>query len=130
MICSLLMSGDMYKKILFQGEALKIVSYIKIVSQSKSRTNKVKSGFTGAYSTCTPSTSSTNIPEKEALAGFADEIDDLDIEEMDINWQIAMIAIRMKKFYEKIGRRVRVDGKVPVGFDKKKLECFNCHNTG
>ncbi|GJR83532.1 ribonuclease H-like domain-containing protein [Tanacetum coccineum] len=96
--------------------------------------------------------SSTNIPEKEVLAGFADEviyslfakqsedwdllhedleqIDDLDIEEMDINWQIAMIAIRMKKFYKKTGRRVRVDGKTPVGFDKKKLECFNCHNTG
>ncbi|GKA18930.1 hypothetical protein Tco_0698845 [Tanacetum coccineum] len=118
----------------------------------KSSTNKVKSGFTGAYSTCTPSTSSTNIPEKEVLASFADEviyslfakqsedwdllhedleqINDVDIEEMDINWQIAMIAIRMKKFYKKTGRRVRVDGKTPVGFDKKKLECFNCHNTG
>ncbi|GKF29367.1 ribonuclease H-like domain-containing protein [Tanacetum coccineum] len=59
-----------------------------------------------------------------------EQIDDLDIEEMDINWQIAMIAIRMKKFYKKTGRRVRVDGKTPVGFDKKKLECFNCHNTG
>ncbi|GJT21550.1 putative ribonuclease H-like domain-containing protein [Tanacetum coccineum] len=84
---------------------------------------------------------------KEVMAGFADEviyslfakqsedwdllhedleqIDDLDIEEMDINWQIAMIAIQMKKFYKKTGRRVRVDGKTPVGFDKKKLECFN-----
>ncbi|GKF77193.1 hypothetical protein Tco_0229663, partial [Tanacetum coccineum] len=103
---------------------------VAFVSQSKSSTNKVKSGFTGAYSTCTPSTSSTNIPEKEVLAGFADEviyslfakqsedwdllhedleqIDDVDIEEMDINWQIAMIVIRMKKFYKKTGRRVRV----------------------
>ncbi|GJS53482.1 hypothetical protein Tco_0626844 [Tanacetum coccineum] len=35
---------------------------VAFVSQSKSSTNKVKSGFTGAYSTCTPSTSSTNIP--------------------------------------------------------------------
>ncbi|GJR48224.1 putative ribonuclease H-like domain-containing protein [Tanacetum coccineum] len=86
------------------------------IDDFKSNTNKVKSGFTGAYSTCTPSTSSTNISEKEVLAGFADEI--------------AMIAIRMKKFYKKTGRRVRVDGKTPVGFDKKKLECFNCHNTG
>ncbi|GJT80746.1 ribonuclease H-like domain-containing protein [Tanacetum coccineum] len=125
---------------------------VAFISQSKSSTNKVKSGFSGAYSSCTPSTSSTNIPEKEVLAGFADEviyslfakqtedldllhedleqIDDVDIEEMDINWQIAMIAIRMKKFYKKTGRRVRVDGKTPVGFDKKKLECFNCHNTG
>ncbi|GKC05026.1 ribonuclease H-like domain-containing protein [Tanacetum coccineum] len=59
-----------------------------------------------------------------------EQIDDVDIEEMDINWQIIMIAIRMKKFYKKTGRRVCVDGKTPVGFDKKKLECFNCHNTG
>ncbi|GKC03836.1 hypothetical protein Tco_0995446 [Tanacetum coccineum] len=43
-----------------------------------------------------------------------EQIDDVDIEEMDINWQIAMIAIRMKKFYKKTGRRVRVDGKTPM----------------
>ncbi|GJW34854.1 ribonuclease H-like domain-containing protein, partial [Tanacetum coccineum] len=41
-----------------------------------------------------------------------------------------MIAIRIKKFYKKTGRRVHVDGKTPVGFDKKKLECFHYHNTG
>ncbi|GJT40292.1 ribonuclease H-like domain-containing protein [Tanacetum coccineum] len=124
---------------------------VAFVSHSKSSTNKVKSGHTGAYSTCTP-TSSNNFQEREVPAGFADEviyslfakqsedldllhedleqIDDIDIEEMDINWQIAMIAIRMKKFYKKTGRRVRIDGNKPVGFDKKKLECFKCHNTG
>ncbi|GJY60376.1 putative ribonuclease H-like domain-containing protein [Tanacetum coccineum] len=47
---------------------------VAFVSQSKSSTNKVMSGFTGAYSTCTPSTSSTNTSEKEVLAGFADEV--------------------------------------------------------
>ncbi|GJZ40716.1 putative reverse transcriptase domain-containing protein [Tanacetum coccineum] len=40
-----------------------------------------------------------------------------------------MIAIRMKKFYKKTRRRVWIDGNKPVGFDKKKLECFKCHNT-
>ncbi|GJZ71523.1 hypothetical protein Tco_0635374 [Tanacetum coccineum] len=119
---------------------------VAFVSHSKSSTNKVKSGHTGAYSTYTPSTSSNNILEREVPVGFADEviyslfvkqsedldllhedleqIDDLDIEEMDINWQIAMIAIRMKKFYKKTRRRVRIDGNKPVGFDKKKLELF------
>ncbi|GKF44012.1 ribonuclease H-like domain-containing protein, partial [Tanacetum coccineum] len=119
-------------------------------SHSKSGTNKVKSGHTVAYSTCTP-TSSNNIQEREVPASFADEviyslfskqsedldllhedleqIDDVDIEEMDINWLIAMIAIRMK-FYKKTRRRVRIDGNKPIGFDKKKLECFKCHNTG
>ncbi|GJQ92966.1 hypothetical protein Tco_0004105 [Tanacetum coccineum] len=47
---------------------------VAFVSQSKSSTNKVKFGFTSAYSSCTPSTSSYIIPEKEALAGFADEV--------------------------------------------------------
>ncbi|GJX04294.1 ribonuclease H-like domain-containing protein [Tanacetum coccineum] len=128
------------------------VAFVSHVSHSKSGTNKVKSGHTGAYSTYTPSTSSNNILEREVPAGFADEviyslfakqsedldllhedleqIDDMDIEEMDINWQIAMIAIRMKKFYKKTGRRVRIDGNKHVGFDKKKLECFKCHNIG
>ncbi|GJU79813.1 hypothetical protein Tco_1282178 [Tanacetum coccineum] len=78
-----------------------------------SSTNKVKSGHTGAYSTYTPSTSSNNIPEREVPAGFADEviyitlcqhnqkswtclhedlehIDDLDIEELDLNFRLAM----------------------------------------
>ncbi|GJS58217.1 hypothetical protein Tco_0653001 [Tanacetum coccineum] len=39
----------------------------------KSITNKVKYGYSGAYSTYTP-TSSNNIPEREVLAGFADEV--------------------------------------------------------
>ncbi|GJT49778.1 hypothetical protein Tco_0975935 [Tanacetum coccineum] len=99
---------------------------VAFVSHNKSSTNKVKSGHTGAYSTYTP-TSSNNIQEREVPAGFADEviyslfakqsedldllhedleqIDDVDIEEMDINWQIAMIAIRMKKFYKKTGSK-------------------------
>ncbi|GKD56431.1 hypothetical protein Tco_1289818, partial [Tanacetum coccineum] len=44
------------------------------IDDFKSSTNKVKSGFFGAYSSCTPFTSSTNVPEKEVLAGFADEV--------------------------------------------------------
>ncbi|GJW52684.1 retrovirus-related pol polyprotein from transposon TNT 1-94 [Tanacetum coccineum] len=142
---------EMRCKFKIESEIEFVIESKLFVSHSKSNTNKVKSGHTGAYSTYTP-TSSNNIQEREVPAGFADEviyslfakqsedldllhedleqIDDVDIEEMDINWQIAMIAIRMKKFYKKTGRRVRIDGNKPVGFDKKKLECFKCHNTG
>ncbi|GKA40187.1 ribonuclease H-like domain-containing protein [Tanacetum coccineum] len=125
---------------------------VAFVSHNKCSTNKVKSGHIGAYSTYTPSTSSNNIPEREVPVGFANEviysffakqskdldllhedleqIYDMDIKEIDINWKIAMIAIRMKKFYKKTRRRARINGNKPVGFDKKKLECFKCHNTG
>ncbi|GKB35642.1 xylulose kinase-1 [Tanacetum coccineum] len=47
-----------------------------------------------------------------------------------IKTRLLMTAIKIKKFYKKTGRRPRVDGKMHVAFDKRKVECFNCHNTG
>ncbi|GJT62981.1 ribonuclease H-like domain-containing protein [Tanacetum coccineum] len=58
------------------------------------------------------------------------EIHEYDLEEMDLKWQVAMISMRMKKFYKKTGRKLQFDAKEPVGFDKTKVECYNCHKTG
>ncbi|GKE27787.1 ribonuclease H-like domain-containing protein [Tanacetum coccineum] len=49
---------------------------------------------------------------------------------MDLKWQVAMISMRLKKFYKKTGRKLHFDAKEPVGFDKTKVECCNCHQTG
>ncbi|GJT78765.1 ribonuclease H-like domain-containing protein [Tanacetum coccineum] len=81
-------------------------------------------------STSKSSASAQNAAFVSHSKSITNKIYDMDIEEMDINWQIAMNAILMKKFYKKTGRRVQIDGNKPVGFDKKKLECFKCHNTG
>ncbi|GKA25202.1 ribonuclease H-like domain-containing protein [Tanacetum coccineum] len=54
---------------------------------------------------------------------------EFDLEEMDLKWQVAMISMRMKKFYKKTGRKLQFDAKEPVGFDKTKVECYNCHKT-
>ncbi|GJV17797.1 putative ribonuclease H-like domain-containing protein [Tanacetum coccineum] len=43
---------------------------------------------------------------------------------------VAMISMRMKKFYKKTGRKLQFDAKKPIGFDKTKVECYNCHKTG
>ncbi|GJZ37097.1 ribonuclease H-like domain-containing protein [Tanacetum coccineum] len=59
-----------------------------------------------------------------------EQLDEFDLEEMDLKWQVAMISIRLKKFYKKTGRKLQFDAKEPVGFDKTKVECFNCHKTG
>nr|GEU60640.1 ribonuclease H-like domain-containing protein [Tanacetum cinerariifolium] len=40
-----------------------------------------------------------------------------------------MISTRLKMFYKKKGRKLHFDAKEPVGFDKNKVECFNCYNT-
>ncbi|GJU63506.1 ribonuclease H-like domain-containing protein [Tanacetum coccineum] len=57
------------------------------------------------------------------------QVDEFDLEEIDLKWQVAMISMRMKKFYKKTGRKLQFDAKEPVGFDKTNVKCFNCHKT-
>ncbi|GJT78107.1 ribonuclease H-like domain-containing protein [Tanacetum coccineum] len=59
-----------------------------------------------------------------------EQIDHDDLEEMDLKWQVAMLFMRVKRFYKKTGRKLIFNGKEPVGFDKTKVKCFNCHRRG
>nr|GEY00627.1 hypothetical protein [Tanacetum cinerariifolium] len=59
-----------------------------------------------------------------------EQIDQDDLEEMDLKWQVAMLSMKVKRFYKKTERKLEFNGKEPVGFDKTKVECFNCHKRG
>ncbi|GJY56345.1 phospholipase-like protein [Tanacetum coccineum] len=50
-----------------------------------------------------------------------EQVDEFDLKEMDLKWQVAMISMRLKKFYKKTGRRLQFDAKEPVGFIKTKF---------
>ncbi|GJZ50130.1 ribonuclease H-like domain-containing protein [Tanacetum coccineum] len=41
-----------------------------------------------------------------------------------------MLTTRVKRFLKKIGRNLNFNGKETVGFDKIKVECYNCHRRG
>ncbi|GKB39878.1 putative ribonuclease H-like domain-containing protein [Tanacetum coccineum] len=53
-----------------------------------------------------------------------------DLEEMDLKWQVVMLTMRVKRFLKKTGRNLNFNGKETVGFDKTKVECYNCHKRG
>ncbi|GKF94675.1 retrotransposon protein, putative, ty3-gypsy subclass, partial [Tanacetum coccineum] len=53
-----------------------------------------------------------------------------DLEEMDLRWQMAMLIIRVRRFLKKTGRKFSVNGTKTIGFDKSKVECYNCHKRG
>nr|GFB70170.1 hypothetical protein [Tanacetum cinerariifolium] len=55
------------------------------------------------------------------------QIDADDLEEMDLKWQMAMMTIRARKFLQKTGRNLGVNGPTSMGFDMAKVECYNCH---
>ncbi|GJX58349.1 hypothetical protein Tco_0289739 [Tanacetum coccineum] len=50
-----------------------------------------------------------------------------DIEEMDLRWQMAMLTMRARRFLKNIGRKLTVNGNETIGFDKSKVESYNCH---
>ncbi|GJV99870.1 ribonuclease H-like domain-containing protein [Tanacetum coccineum] len=78
-------------------------------------------------------TSSTNdVSTAYGVSNSSDlkQLDEFDFEEMDLKWQVAIISMRMKKFYKKTGRKLQFDAKKLVGFDKTKFVCYSCHKTG
>ncbi|GKB40330.1 ribonuclease H-like domain-containing protein [Tanacetum coccineum] len=50
-----------------------------------------------------------------------------DIEEIDLRWQMAMLTMRARRFLKNTGRKLTVNGNETIGFDKSKVECYNCH---
>ncbi|GJV87371.1 putative ribonuclease H-like domain-containing protein [Tanacetum coccineum] len=59
-----------------------------------------------------------------------EHIDVDDLEEMDLKWQVAMLTMRVKRFIKKTGRKLDLNGKETVSFDRTKVECYNCRRRG
>ncbi|GJT50918.1 putative ribonuclease H-like domain-containing protein [Tanacetum coccineum] len=53
-----------------------------------------------------------------------------DLEEMDLRWQMAMLTMRARRFLKNTRRKFSVNGTETIGFDKSKVECYNCHKKG
>ncbi|GKF33524.1 putative ribonuclease H-like domain-containing protein [Tanacetum coccineum] len=59
-----------------------------------------------------------------------EQIHDDHLEEMDLKWNMALLSMRARKFYQRTGRKIIIDGNSTAGYDKSKVECFNCHKMG
>nr|GEV53557.1 hypothetical protein [Tanacetum cinerariifolium] len=89
----------------------------EIKGQSNSSSNSQNVAFVSS-----DNTSSTN-----DAVNTAHDIDTDDLEEIDLKWQVAMLTMRVNRFIKKTRRNLNFNGKETVGFDKKKVECYNCH---
>ncbi|GJU73629.1 putative ribonuclease H-like domain-containing protein [Tanacetum coccineum] len=43
---------------------------------------------------------------------------------------MAMMTMRARRFLKNTGRKLTINGNESVGFDKYKVECYNCHKKG
>nr|GEW20317.1 hypothetical protein [Tanacetum cinerariifolium] len=86
-----------------------------VSSNKKSSTNEADT---------TASEVSTNHTQEDL-----EQINPNDLDEMDLHWEMAMLTTRARRFMKKIGRNLDMN-RQRIGFDKSKVECFNCHNNG
>ena len=59
-----------------------------------------------------------------------EQVDPLDLEEMNLKWQVAMITLNIKRFESKSGRKFGFGGRDPARFDRKKVKCYTCNQIG
>ncbi|GKF17549.1 ribonuclease H-like domain-containing protein [Tanacetum coccineum] len=110
----------------------------KIKVQSSSSSNSQNVAFVSLENTrstneavnTTHEVSTASSQGQASSSTYSDDIDTDDLEVMDLKWQVAMLTMRVKRFLKKTGMNLNFIGKETVGFDKTKVECYNCHKRG
>ncbi|GKG29636.1 ribonuclease H-like domain-containing protein, partial [Tanacetum coccineum] len=49
---------------------------------------------------------------------------------MDLKWQLALLSMKARKFYQRTGKKIIIIGSDTACYDKIKVECLNCHSMG
>ncbi|GKB36320.1 ribonuclease H-like domain-containing protein [Tanacetum coccineum] len=59
-----------------------------------------------------------------------EQIHEDDLEAMDLKWQLSLLSVRAKKYYQRTGKKIFINGNDIARYDKSKVECYNCHKLG
>ncbi|GJV78715.1 putative ribonuclease H-like domain-containing protein [Tanacetum coccineum] len=103
----------------------------KVKETSSSTTNSHNVAFMSSSST-NSATKAVNTAQGVNTASTQDlqQIYPDDLEEMDLRWNIVILTMRARRFLKNIGRKLDMDNKERIGFDKFKVECFNYYKIG
>ncbi|GKA12595.1 ribonuclease H-like domain-containing protein [Tanacetum coccineum] len=59
-----------------------------------------------------------------------EQIHEDDLEAMDLKWQLSLLSMKAKRYYQSKGKKIFINANDIAGYDKSKVECFNCHKMG
>ncbi|GJT23365.1 putative reverse transcriptase domain-containing protein [Tanacetum coccineum] len=112
----------------------------KIVKQKVKKSIDTSSGAQNLAFMTASSTSSTNdantaspqvstaSPNVNTASPQQNHEDDL--EAMDLKWQLSLLSMRAKRYYQRTGKKIFINANDTAGYDKSKVECFNCQSMG
>nr|GEY61505.1 putative ribonuclease H-like domain-containing protein [Tanacetum cinerariifolium] len=71
-----------------------------------------------------------NEPTQQLAYEDFKQVDQLEMEELDIKWQMDMLSLRINKFQKKVGRKINFNNKDSARFDRRKARCYNYLQLG
>ncbi|GJT84654.1 ribonuclease H-like domain-containing protein [Tanacetum coccineum] len=99
-------------------------------SQNTQNVAFVSSNITGSTNEAINTAHSVFAANSKANTSTLPNVDSLSDAEIDLKWQMAMLTMRARRFLKKTGRNLGVNGIDTIGFNKTKVECYNCHRRG
>nr|GEY11089.1 hypothetical protein [Tanacetum cinerariifolium] len=60
----------------------------------------------------------------------ASPLPNVDSLKMDLRWHMAMLTMRARRFLQKTGKNLGINGPTSMRFDMSKVECYNFHKKG
>nr|GEW39513.1 hypothetical protein [Tanacetum cinerariifolium] len=95
------------------------------VSTASTRDNTAKLSDATVYSFLASQPNGSQLVHEDLV-----QIHEDDLEEMDLKWQLALLSMRTRKFFQKTGKNITINESNTVGYHKSKVKCFNCHKLG
>ncbi|GJZ81599.1 putative ribonuclease H-like domain-containing protein [Tanacetum coccineum] len=59
-----------------------------------------------------------------------EQIHEDDLKAMDLKWELSLLSMRAKRYFQRTGKNIFINANDTDGYDKSKVECFNCHKMG
>ncbi|GJZ35117.1 retrovirus-related pol polyprotein from transposon TNT 1-94 [Tanacetum coccineum] len=95
------------------------------VSSSNNNTSNTNEAVNTTHRVSTASTQ-VNVANSTNIDNLSNAVI-YDMEEIDLRWQMAMLTTKERRFFKDTRRKLTVNGNETIGFDKSKVECYNCH---
>ncbi|GKD41068.1 hypothetical protein Tco_1261275, partial [Tanacetum coccineum] len=108
----------------------------KIVEQKVKKTVDTSSDVQNLAFMTAPNSNSTNDPNtassqvSAASPSDLEQIHEDDLEAMDLKWQLSLLSVRAKKYYQRTGTKIFINRNDIAGYDKSKVECYNYQKLG
>ncbi|GJX80473.1 uncharacterized mitochondrial protein-like protein [Tanacetum coccineum] len=120
--------NDLYNNLKVTNEAVNTAHGVSTANTQVNAANSTNTDNLSDAVICAFFASQPNSPQ--LVHEDLQQIHPNDIEEIDLRWQMTTFTMRARRFLTNTGRKLTVNGNETIGFDKSKVECYNCHKRG